>query len=165
MWYIVYREPFESYNIKQGDGYFVKYGDKLSDIYSTNWFEAKRYTSIPLAIKKLWINYDKSLSINDFIKSNTPKDKSAKRSIKLSNILDEKIDVLSILSFKGRIDKVDKDGNFLGNANDEVVSYIENKIHKNQIGMKRKLSKINVEIDKSSYITETKEGEDFWYGF
>ncbi len=168
MSYIVYREPFTSYGEDQGDGYFVGYKNKVSDKYSKDWFEAHRYKSIGYAINRLGINYNKITNLDHFIKSNKPKNrilrKSFNRSVTLSNILDEEINIETIIKLQGGIYKI-VDNKYVIDATDEVVKYLEDKFSESKNKIDRKLSKTKNLSDSSSYIIQTEEGEDFWDGF
>lgn len=79
---------FIVYKKNQG-GYYVSYKDKLSDNFSENWWDAKRYKSINFAIKRLGLYFTKNqTSFEYFIKSNKL-DKSYERDKKISKLLNE----------------------------------------------------------------------------
>ena len=88
MGYIVWREKYTSYSIHQG-GYFVKYKNKVSDEFSPNWYDANKYKSIGMAIKRLGIRIGYCVNEQDFVRLNTKKGKSVNRDLALSKILDE----------------------------------------------------------------------------
>lgn len=166
MKYIVFKEPYLSYNIPQG-GYFVKYKDKLCDEFSTNWFDASRYKSLGGAISRLGI-YGLNLStIDSFIESNLKEIKSrslfttAKRDIKLSKILDEKIDIANIISYKGRIEKISDEGENLGDATDEVIEFIMSKIRLNFNKFNQRVKYAESLAPSTNYI-DNEVDEDFW---
>lgn len=162
MKYIVWRTPYKSYNCPQGDGYFVKYKDKCTDEFSTNWFDANRYKTIVPAISRLGLEINDSIkSMDDFYKFN---------SIDISKIRDNKISELlgesenNFLFFKrGHIDKIDDNGNFIGNAGEEVLDYIKSVIEKN-IGkskyIQKKFDKLGiksepkVDVSTDEYLTD-----------
>lgn len=94
----------------------------------------------------------------------------------LSNILSEPVceeDTLIELMFSsGKIEKVDESGKIIGLADKEVLEFIDSYIEKNKRTKEKELVKYNrlcksygVDVLNNSYITETKEGEDFWEGF
>jgi len=165
MWYIVYRERFKSYGIEQC-GYYVGYKNKLCDNYSQNWFEAKKYKSLPAAITKLGIDLDyiERKTMDDLLKENASE--SSKRDIKLGELLNEDYEI----SFhKGRIDKISDKGEFLGSAYDDVVGHISKLMDIKKAEFKKKMDKYN-KIDPnilkpSPNIIQHVEGEDFWEGF
>ncbi len=148
MHYIVWREPFESYDIPQG-GYFVKYKDKLSDHFSPKWFEASKFSSLGGAITRLGIYGNNSSSLEDFIKSNIS-EKASKRNHNITKILGN-VDISTVISWNGRIDKIDADGNFIGSAEKEVIEYIERKFTKNKKSQRgRSIVSKEPEIDYTS---------------
>ena len=170
MWYIVYRNPFKSYNYDQGNGYFVRYKDKLSDEFSPNWFEASKYITISGAVTRLGVyGYEKATTLEDFIKTNDAYENIGfKRNSQLNKIFnidnsdDDHYIISEILNNKGRIDKIDDNGEFLGDAIDEVVEFIKSSILSNKKKLDKKIPKYNPEILNNSYIIETKECENFW---
>lgn len=162
MKYIVWRTPYKSYNYPQGDGYFVKYKDKCTDEFSTNWFDASKFNTLYGAISRLGLeNLNHIKSMDDFYKFN---------SIDISKIRDNKISELlgesenNFLFFKrGHIDKIDDNGNFIGNAGEEVLDYIKRVIEQN-IGKseytQRKFDKLGiksepkVDVSTDEYLTD-----------
>jgi hypothetical protein len=151
MKYIVWRNPYKSYDYPQGDGYFVKYKNKCSDEFSSNWFEANRYKTIGPAISRLGLGFylpprnESIKSMDDFYKIN-PIDKSKIRDNKISEVLGESNN--DFLFFKrGHIDKIDDDGNFIGNAGEEVLDYIKSVIEKN-------IGKSKVDVSDDDYLKE-----------
>lgn len=160
MKYIVWRKPFKSYDYPQGDGYFVKYKNKCADEWSPNWFDAGKYNNIGNAITRLGLKLNDSVkSIDDFLKVNDIS-KSYNREKSISDILGENPD--SVLFFeKGHIDKIDENGNFCGNAGNEIIEYVENFIKKNiqqHTSIKKKLESLGV----GNYIDNSISDEDFW---
>ena len=162
MWYIVYREEFSSYN--KGGGYFVKYLNKGEDYYSPNWFEANKYSAIGAAINRLDLDFNNKLSsYDDFLKNNLSK--SYIREMKISGILEESVDKSHMFK-SGRIDKIGDNGEFLGNANDEVILYMQKLIRKNSdINEKFKKKYEKMTEGMNSDYTSKDSGGDFWEGF
>ena len=165
MWYIVYRERFKSYGIEQG-GYYVGYKNKLCDNYSQNWFEAKRYKSLGSAIDRLGIDLDyiERKTLDEFMKINMSD--SSLRDMKLAEVLNENYE---ITFSKGRIDRVNEKGEFVGIAYDEVVEWVKILMNKKKAELKKKLDKL-YKIDPdilniSKNIIQHVDGEDFWDGF
>jgi hypothetical protein len=130
MKYIVWRNPYKSYNYEQVNGYFVKWKNKCSDEFSPNWFDAKKYKTIGPAITRLGLSINNQIkSMDDFYRDN-PLDTTKIRDKKISEILDES--ETNFLFFKkGHIDKIDDNGNFIGNANEEILEYIRTVIDQN----------------------------------
>ncbi len=162
MKYIVWRTPYTSYDYPQGDGYFVKYKNKLSDEFSPNWFDAIKYKSIGPAVTRLGISLDKSMkSMDDFFKSNKMS-KSYAREQKISSLLDEKQDKI-IFFERGHIDKIDENGNYVGNAGEELLEFVEKYLKSNVKrfdSMKNKLSKLDI----GNYIDTSIPDDEFWSG-
>ena len=160
MRYIVWRTPYKSYNRQQGDGYFVKWKSKTEDEFSVNWFDANKYKTIGPAMSRLNLQLTQNIkSIDDFFKLNNLT-KSLNREKSISEILDEKSD--TILSFEvGHIDKIDDEGNFCGNAGQEVMEYIEEFIRKN-INKENSIQKKFESLGVENYIDKSVSDEDFW---
>lgn len=158
--YIVYREPYKSYDVHQ-EGYFVSYKDKLSDKFSNNWIDAKRFQTIRPAITRLGIYGLECSDIDNFYKANKL-NKTELRNIKLKSILNDNSDddmILAILRSKGRIEKVieNKNSDFplsVTNCEKEIVEFIKNKINKNQ----KKIKNMGV----TDYISEKENDKEFW---
>jgi len=165
MWYIVWREPFKSYDIEQG-GYYVSWKNKLSDNYSNNWFEAKRYKSLGSAIDRLGIDLDfiERKTMDEFLKLNVSD--ASVRDMKLAEVLNDQFEITFT---KGRIDKINENGEFVGSAHDDVVEYVKLLMNKKKVELRRKLDKINKFdpdiLKPSKNIIQHVEGEDFWEGF
>lgn len=165
MWYIVWREPFKSYGIEQG-GYYVSWKNKLSDNYSNNWFEAKRYKSLGSAIDRLGIDLDyiEIKTMDEFLKLNVSD--ASVRDMKLAEVLNDQFEITFT---KGRIDKINENGEFVGSAHDDVVEYVKLLMNKKKADLRRKLDKINKFdpdiLKPSKNIIQHVEGEDFWEGF
>lgn len=165
MWYIVYKEKFKSYT-ETGGGYFVGYKNKIEDTYSDNYVEANKYKAIGAALTRLGIEIKPSMdSMDRFLESIRPRTKAAKRNRALSNIFDETTNPIDVIFSNGRIEKVSINGELLGSASDDVLRYIEGKISRNKEKMDRIRKAVEPIVGKSSYLIETKEGEDFWDGF
>jgi len=163
MKYIVWKPPFKSYGkYDQGDGYFVKYKDKCSDTFSPNWFDANKYNSIVHALKRLGIDF-LFKSLDEFYKLN-PIDKSVKRDNIISEILDEYKNK-SLFFEIGHIDKIDDNGNFIGNAGEEILEYIENLIAENSKkskSLQKKFEKLEKEFESKNYIDTSISDDEFW---
>lgn len=160
MFYIVWKEQFTLYSRPQGNGYFVSYKDKLSDNYSKNWFDAKRFKTMGSALSRLGINCPKNLkSFDKFIEINDIDTLPVNRDKVLSNILSEEQEVKIGNFTKGRIEKIDESGNYLGNADDEIISYINSIINKN---LKRRKSLYS---DTNNYQQPKQTGINSWDGF
>jgi len=164
MWYIVYRTPFKSYEVDQGNGYFVRYKNKLSDEYSPNWFEASKYKSIGNALTRVGVYGCKVTTLDKFIIANPIEDIGLKRESQLNKIFnisksDDEI-ISEIINNKGHIDKIGDNGEFVGDATDEVVEFIKSNILSNN-----KKFKNDYIVETKQDIVETKQDEDFWDGF
>jgi hypothetical protein len=159
MWYIVFRDEFKSYGFDQG-GYFVSYRDKCSDLYSPNWFEAKKYKSIGSALSRLRITIAPGMDTNEkFLAANKKINNiQSRRDIKLKGILGEDLSIIDYIFADGRIEKIGDNGELIGLADKEILEYIQNILNKNKNKMKNSFG-------SSTYIIEQKEGEDFWEGF
>lgn len=158
MEYIVFKEPYTSYNITQG-GYFVSYKNKLSDNFSDNWYDASRYKNLGPALTRLGIYGLECTSIDSFIKINIDSIRSEqiKRDIKLKKILGDSITIRDILNLKGRIEVV-KDNQLLDYNSDEIVDFIINKIDSNNRKMQNKYK----QVDFSQTYLDKEEDLDFW---
>jgi len=168
MGYIVWKNKYKvnalgmrvDEGISQGDGYFVKWKNKLEDEFSTNWFDANKYKTIGPALTRLGLDFNDSMkSIDDFLNQNGIS-KSYNREKTISEILGDKSD--SVLIFqRGHIDKIDDEGNFCGNAGKEVLEYVEAFIQKNiqkDNSIKKKFESLGV----GNYIDKSVSNEDFW---
>lgn len=160
MKYIVWRQPYISYGIPQGDGYFVKYKNKLCDEFSTNWFEANRYKNIGDAINRLGLDINDSMfSVNDFLEQNKITSDYHRLS-KISEILNDS-DRPVIRFGRGHIDLVDDDNNFIGNAGAELIKYIEGRIEQNY-GKRASIEKKFKSLGVGNYIDDSISDEDFF---
>lgn len=164
MEYIVFKEPYTSYNIPQG-GYFVSYKDKLSDNFSNNWYDASRYKNLGPALTRLGIYGLECTSIDSFIKVNIDSIRSeqVKRDIKLKKILGDSITIQDILNFKGRIEVV-KDNQLLDYNNNEIINFIINKIESNNKKIQNKYKKTLSQYEKLDLgsTLDKEEDLDFW---
>lgn len=159
MKYIVWIKPYESYNQIQGDGYFVKWKNKLENEFSIHWYDANKYKTIGGAIARLNLELNQNMkSIDDFFKVNNLT-KSIKREKSINEIFGEKDS--SIFFEKGHIDKIDDDGNFCGNAGEEVIEYIESFIRKN-IQKDNSIKKKFESLEVGNYIDNSISDKDFW---
>lgn len=158
MWYIVWRDKFTSYSRDTGDGYYVSYKDKLVDNYSKNPLEAKKYKGIKSAINRLGLNMKNVSSVENFIKQNNKIiNNSVKRDIKLKEVLNEELDLLSYIYTRGRIEILSEDGT-IKDAKPEVIDYIKSIIGKNRC-KRRNIAKLVPEIN-TKY--KTASVEDFF---
>ena len=114
MWYIVFRDEFKSYGFDQG-GYFVSYRDKCSDLYSPNWFEAKKYKSIGSALSRLRITIAPGMDTNEkFLAANKKINNiQSRRDIKLKGILGEDLSIIDYIFADGRIEKIGDNGELI----------------------------------------------------
>jgi hypothetical protein len=160
MKYIVWRTPFKSYDYAQGDGYFVKYKDKCTDYFSINWFDASKFLTIKGAINRLGLTLNESMkSMDDFFNANEIA-KSYHRDKTISSILGDSLD--KTISFsRGHIDRIDDDGNFIGNAGEEVLEYVQKYIESN-IKKYNNLQKRFTSLGVDNYIDKSTSDEDFW---
>lgn len=110
------------------------------------------------AISRLGIYGLECASIDSFISANGL-DTKVKRDIKLSNILGEKFNIISIIESKGRIEKIDDDGKNCGSVNDEVVDFIIKKINLNSEKNKKKINNLGLEV---CHYTSDNTTEEFW---
>ena len=159
MKYIVWRKPFKSYDYPQGDGYFVKYKNKCADYWSPNWFDAGKYNNIGNAISRLGLTLNESMkTMDDFFAANRIS-KSFNREKSISEILGEKSS--KIVNFeRGHIDKIDDNGNFIGNAGEEILEYIESKIKAN-VREHELINKKFTSLGISNYI-DNSDDDIFW---
>lgn len=170
MWYIVYQNK---------KGYYVGWQNKGSDKYSENPIEAKKYLSIKPALTRLgfhtnlsdgdWESRDDlAKKIKNYIIKYT-RQKDIKRNTILGDILSEPVSLIDLIFASGRIDKLDENGKLIGIAETEVLQFIDESIEKYKKSKAKEIEKYKKFIEKyeinNSYITETKEGEDFWEGF
>ena len=169
MWYIVYREKFKSYT-ETGGGYYIGYKNKLEDAFSSNWFEAKKYKSLGAAVNRLGIILDPRVdTMERFCEFNHVDHKAMERDNALSDVLGMEKSVGFLLK-TGRIDKISDTGEFLGSADGELFECIKIQISKNKSSNDKKKERYNKAVNdvngkSNAYITETKDGEDFWEGF
>jgi hypothetical protein len=164
MKYIVWRTPFKSYEYAQGDGYFVKYKNKCSDEYSPNWFDAGKYKTIGSAITRLGITLNESMkSMDDFFNANEIT-KSYQRDKTISDILGD--DLYHTINFsRGHIDKIDDNGNFIGNAGSDILEYVQKYIESNikkHFLIDNNLQKRFTSLGVDNYIDKSTSDEDFW---
>jgi hypothetical protein len=160
MKYIVWRTPFKSYDYAQGDGYFVKYKDKCTDYFSINWFDASKFLTIKGAINRLGLTLNESMkSMDDFFNANEIT-KSYHRDKVITSVLGDSLD--KTISFsRGHIDRIDDDGNFIGNAGEEVLEYVQKYIESN-IKKYNNLQKRFTSLGVDNYIDKSTSDEDFW---
>lgn len=156
--YIVWKNSFTSFSRESGDGYFVSYKDKLSDNYSKNYLEAKKYKNIKSAITRLGIQIDNISSIENFIKANKRMiTNQVKRDIKLNEILNGEFNILDYIFVNGSIEKINKDG-LVEDAKQDVTDFINKVIN----GNKNKIKKVSTSIPESNTKYETATLKDFF---
>lgn len=161
MRYIVWRTPFKSYDYPQGDGYFVKWKNKCADEWSNKWFEANKYKNIGPAIDRLGLELNATMkTMDDFFEAN-PLSKSIKRDRIISNLFGEESSRNYMVFDRGHIDKIDDDGNFIGNAGEELINFVEEYIKKN-IKKNESLKKKFESIGLDSYIDKSTSDDEFW---
>lgn len=164
MKYIVWVNTFDTMSSgTQGGGFFVSYKNKLTDLYSENWFDAKKYSKIGYATNKIGINVDSHFSFDDFIKKNINKFymKGFNRDKTLSDLEGLSTNEWDIFKYYkgGRIWKVD-DNNLIGTAEKEIYEYIISKSYDFNTKVKK-----NYSTYQTKNIVTHVEGEDFWEGF
>lgn len=159
MRYIVHFDKHTSYGIKQGV-YFVSYKDKLSDNYSENPIDAKKYKTLGSAITRLGLNVGKIDSVERYVKGKINlKDKSTQRIMKIRSISDEDISIKDVIKLRSsRIEKIDDNGNVF-NCDDEVEKYIVNEISKNRERNKKRINKLDY---NPQYTSEEPIESSFW---
>lgn len=148
---------------ESGGGYYVKYKNKIEDTYSPNWFEAKKFTSLGSALDRLGVNIKISdiISMDKFFEHNLIDHKKMNRENALSTVLGLDKNV-GIIFNSGYIDKISDRGEFIGRADEEVLEYIQHMILRNKGKQNSKVKTFDKLLEGKKYITETKEGEDFW---
>jgi len=151
----------KSYDYAQGDGYFVKYKNKCSDEYSPNWFDANKYKTIGPAISRLGLSLDNSIKTMDDFYTFNKLDKSHLRDETISKILDEDNNLKEVFFERGHIDKIDDNGNFIGNAGDEIMEYVKSHIKK-QFQASKSIQKKFEKLGVGNYIDNSISDEDFW---
>jgi len=133
------------------NGYFVGYKDKLSNNYSDNKLMSKKYVNIGSAISRLGLNIKYINTLEDFLRKNSDT-KRTDRFNNLESLLGS--DITKVFFTKGRIDKIDENGN-VKDASKEVMNYVENKIH---IKMKKHNQKMDeLKKHKFAYYEATKD--------
>ena len=153
--YLVWNDNF--------DGYFVSYRDKGSDNYSKKWFDAKKYKTIVPALSRLGISYNKHIkSLESFYELNEI-NTSSKRDKLLSELLKEE-ETLKLDFKRGRIDKINDDGDFLGDASDEILNFINILIEKNIKSYNEYQEKVN-QLGAVLYEQPKQIDENSWEGF
>lgn len=158
MRYIVWRNEFKSYSQKQGDGYFQGYKDKISDKWTKNPIEAKKYKSIGAAITRLNLILSHIKSMDEFWKLN-PMSEQYKRSKKMNEILGRDNDKnLSNIFEQGRIEILHDDGS-TECANRQAIEYIEKRIEENVRQFENKRSN---KMFNTKTIIEHDPNEEFW---
>lgn len=168
MRYIVWKNFFiNGYKIPQGDGYYVGWKDKLSDKYSKNWIDAKKYVSFQAAMVQLGFKFPRIQLGTDYVdrngidllfKSFLEKNLSteSKRNILLNDLLS--INNNDILEFSvGRIDKINDKGEIVGTAYNELLNTLRTNFESIIDNHNKKIKKIKdsyVETEKVDVSTE-----------
>jgi hypothetical protein len=156
-------------------GYYVSYKDKVSDKYSEQAIEAKRYKSITGAIDRLcmdlWTRTGADGNIAPFIDKQIEKHhKTVAREIKIDEVLGQETEMREkirlVMREKGRIERVDIKGNMveIEDAEKEAVDHILKKLDDKRKAFLKKLLIEKIEYG-NGYIIEEEEGADFWEGF
>lgn len=168
--FIVHREKHKSYGIEQV-GYYVSWKDKLSDNYSDNWQDAKKYKTLSGAIKKLGFNDIKFTSVDDFL--SFYKESLDLKVIKRDDILSKTLEkerisdndkIKMVIKHQGKIEKINEDYSGKYDVADLVVKFILDKINKNENIAKDKLKRAGIDIGEQEYIGK-EETEEFWDDF
>ena len=155
MYYIVYRNRYESYGIEQV-GYFIGYKDKLCDKFSEHPNMAKKFKTLGAAVTRLGVAIDGFRSYEDWLEAFVSD--STHREAALAEVLGQKGEFVEFV--KGRIEKISEDGTVVSDAGEEVLEFTRNLFKKRDAKVKTAYSGYVGE-----YIAETPEGEDFWDGF
>lgn len=155
MYYIVYRNRYESYRIEQV-GYFVGYKNKLCDKFSEHPNMAKKFKTLGAAITRLGVDIYGFNSYQEWLEHFISD--SAHREAALSELLGQKGEFVEFVN--GRIEKISEDGTVVSDAGEEVLEHIKGMFKKRDLKKKASYSDYS-----GSYILETPEGEDFWEGF
>jgi len=155
MYYIVYKNRYESYGIEQV-GYFVGYKDKLCDKFSEHPNMAKKFKTLGAAITRLGVAIDGFRSYEEWLEVFVSD--STHREVALAEVLGQKGEFVEFV--KGRIEKISEDGTVVSDVGEEVLDYTKNLFKKRDMKVKSTYSGY---VDE--YIAETPEGEDFWDGF
>ena len=155
MYYIVYKNRYESYGIEQV-GYFVGYKDKLCDKFSEHPNMAKKFKTLGAAITRLGVAIDGFRSYEEWLEVFVSD--STHREVALAEVLGQKGEFVEFV--KGRIEKISEDGTVVSDVGEEVLDYTKNLFKKRDMKVKSTYSGYVGE-----YIAETPEGEDFWDGF
>lgn len=155
MYYIVYRNRYESYGIEQV-GYFVGYKDKLCDKFSEHPNMAKKFKTMGAAITRLGVAIDGFRSYEDWLEAFLSD--STHREAAIAEVFGQKGEFVEFV--KGRIEKISEDGTVVSDAGEEVLEFTRNLFKKRDAKVKTAYGGY-----VGKYIVETPEGEDFWDGF
>lgn len=155
MYYIVYRNRYESYGIEQ-KGYFVGYKNKLCDKFSDHPNMAKKFKTIGPAVGRLHAEMHGLRSYEDWLEAFVAK--STHRESAIAGLLGQEGGFVEFTN--GRIEKISEDGTLVEDAGHEVLEYIRGMFKKRDMRSKASYSDY-----EGSYILKEKEGEDFWEGF
>jgi len=169
MWYITWCEPYVNYSKIQGGGYYVNWKSKTEDEFTDNWITAKKYKTFNSAVTRLGLRITQHIdSVDKFIEHNISyDDKQAKRDFRLSKLLGDTQDLRNFLLTKGRIDKIDEKGNFMGDATDEIIDWVMSSIKgniKRKEDLKKKQDKLLLESgfkNETVDVTTQKYADDF----
>lgn len=155
MYYIVYRNRYESYGIEQV-GYFVGYKNKLCDKFSEHPNIAKKFKTIGPAVSRLHVDTQGFRSYEDWVEAFVAK--STHRESAIAGLLGQDGGFVEFVT--GRIEKISEDGTTVEDAGMEVLEYIRKAFKKRDTKVKSSYSDYG-----GGYIAETQDGEDFWDGF
>lgn len=162
----------------ENSGYYVSYLNKSEDKFSTNWIEAKKYSTLGNALKRIRLEVDDyQITFDKFFESYGNYDSksfpigfdkiSANRDFNLNSIGigDEKypIEYFILKSYRfGHIKKVLPD-NTLVDCWDEIYQYISDKIKSNSTKFEKKMKIFNG-LGKDNYLDKGSEvsDEEFW---
>ena len=164
-WYIVWKEEFTSYGIKQGNGYYVKWKNKCEDEFSKIPAEAKKYKSLGSAISMLGLNTleNKINSIDKFYELNEIDHKSINRNNSLNTLLDIN-EKEQIIFKKGRIERYYENGK-IELANNDAIDHVNSVIQKNLKKIESHSKRYPHITEKTKTIVEVDTNENFWDGF
>jgi hypothetical protein len=102
-------------------------------------------------------------SMDDFFNANEIT-KSYQRDKTISDILGDDLDHTINFS-RGHIDKIDDNGNFIGNAGSDILEYVQKYIESNikkHLLIDNNLQKRFTSLGVDNYIDKSTSDEDFW---
>lgn len=149
-------------------GYYVSYKDKISDNYSENFIEAKRYKSIGSVLYRIGIDYKNFHSANilkeiEFLIKNSKKIQRRNKLNKLNNVITDDNGIKLIDFFENAsVEIVEIKNNSivnLGSANLEIYDFLKKENDKFLAKQKNNFKKLDpflTEKDKKLLSSETK---------